>query len=145
MVKSCVLSGANVVESLERKAHHIMKINTFDKNTCKALRNELNTILTKYGVDTNLVFEVGNMKYLATEVTIKLTARVAGAKPNAVVVLERNLGYSGLNSTNAAGDELVGYKPANYRYPFIYVCGGTGRRFKCSEESATKRFGKVSR
>lgn len=115
----------------------------FDRSNLKALRDEMNALLSKYGVDANLDISVGNMKFSETEVEIKVTAKVKGAKTFTNVLLETRAAALGLSLVNKMGDQLVDYNPKAYKMPFIYVNAADGKRYKCDERLARMRFGLV--
>jgi uncharacterized protein YunC (DUF1805 family) len=112
----------------------------FDKTNLKALRNEMNTVLAKYGAAVNLDFSVGNMSFSEGEVNIKVNAKVKGVKTFDDTMLESRINSMGLKIKNKFGDVLVAYNSRSYKYPYVYVCGKTGKRFKCSSDSVTLRF-----
>ncbi len=112
----------------------------FDKTNLKALRDEMNAVLAKYGVAANLDFSVGNMSFSEAEVNIKVNAKVKGAKTFSDTLLEDRVNSMGLKMKNKLGDVLVAYNSRSYKYPYVYICGKTGKRFKCSSDSATLRF-----
>lgn len=116
------------------------KFTKFDKSNLTALRAEMNAILSKYGVDANLDISVGNMKFSESEVEIKVTAKVKGAKTFSNVILESRIAALGLKLKNKFGDELVDYNTRAYKMPFVYRCGKTGKMFKCDDRSAKMRF-----
>lgn len=116
------------------------QFNTFDRTTLKALRDEMQAILNKYGIDSNLEIEVGNMKYSKNEVEIKVKAKVKGAKTRSNVILETRASALGLKMKNQLGDELVDYNTRAYKMPFVYRCGKTSKMFKCDERVAKARF-----
>jgi hypothetical protein len=117
------------------------KFNKFDKTNLKALREEMSTLLSKYGVAANLDIDVGNMKFSEAEVEIKVTAKVKGAKTFSNVILESRASALGLNLKNKLGDELVDYNTRSYKFPFVYVNSKDGKRYKCDERTAKIRFG----
>jgi hypothetical protein len=116
------------------------KFAKFDRKNLTALRNEMSALLKKYGVDTNLDFEVGNMKFSEAEVEIKVKAKVVGAKTLTNVILETRAAALGMKLKNALGDELVDYNARAYKMPFVYVSAKDGKRYKTSEEGAKMRF-----
>ena len=116
------------------------KFKNFDKTNLKALRAEMQAILEKYGVASNLQIEVGNMKFSEAEVEIKIKAVVKGAKTRTNVILESRVKALGLKITNQFGDELVDYNTRAYKMPFVYKCAKTGKMFKCDDRMAKMRF-----
>ena len=116
------------------------KFAQFDKTTLKALRAEMQAVLEKYGVSSNIDFEVGNMKFSSAEVEIKVKAKIKGAKTRTNVILESRVKALGLKITNQFGDELVDYNTRAYKMPFVYKCAKTGKMFKCDDRMAKMRF-----
>ena len=116
------------------------KFAKFDKANLKALRAEMQAVLEKYGVASNLEFEVGNMRFSEAEVEIKVKAKVKGAKTRSDSMLETMAQIKGLKLKNAFGDVLVEYNSRSYKYPFVYKCGKTGKMFKCDDRGAKMRF-----
>jgi hypothetical protein len=112
----------------------------FNRKNLSALRAEMAKVLQKYGVDANLDISVGNMRFSDAEVEVKVTAKVKGAKTMSDHILESQVKSLGLKMKNAAGDRLVDYKSRNWKFPFVYVDGCNGKRYKCDEQSAKVRF-----
>jgi uncharacterized protein YejL (UPF0352 family) len=112
----------------------------FDKTNLKALRDEMNAVLAKYGVTANLDISVGNMSFSEAEVNIKVNAKIKGAKTFEDTILESRVNSLGLTMKNKFGDVLVAYNSRSYKYPFVYVCGKSGKRFKCDSTTAKLRF-----
>ena len=93
-----------------------------------------------------LDFTMGNMTYSENQVTLKLTIRVAKA-PNKMMedLLEfikgRKFYGDEYNMVSESGNyELIGYKPKNRKYPFIYLDRSSKRSFKTSREGMEKKF-----
>lgn len=116
------------------------KFAKFDKTNLKALRAEMQALLSKYGVDANLDIVVGNMKFSEAEVEIKVTAKVVGAKTFSNVILETRAAALGLKLKNKLGDELVDYNTRAYKMPFVYRNAADGKLYKCDERTAKTRF-----
>jgi hypothetical protein len=116
------------------------KFSKFDRANLKALRDEMDEILKKYGVDANLDISVGNMKFSENEVEIKVTAKVKGAKTFTNVILETRAAALGLKLKNKFGDELVDYNTRAHKMPFVYRKAEDGKLYKCDERMAKMRF-----
>jgi hypothetical protein len=116
------------------------KFAKFDRKNLNALRAEMNALLNKYGVDANINFEVGNMKFSESEVEIKVKAKIIGAKSFTNVILESRVAALGLKMKNKFGDELVDYNTRAYKMPFVYLNAADGKRYKCDEKTAKMRF-----
>ena len=63
------------------------KFTAFDRKNLNALRAEMEAVLAKYGMQSNLEFTVGGMKFSQSDVEIKVSAKVKGAKTFNDVVL----------------------------------------------------------
>lgn len=116
------------------------KFKNFDKTNLKALRAEMQAVLEKYGVASNLEIEVGNMKFSEAEVEIKIKAKVKGAKTSADSLLETMAKIKGLKLKNSAGDELIEFNTRAYKMPFVYRNASDGKLYKCDERMAKMRF-----
>jgi hypothetical protein len=116
-----------------------MKFTSFDKKNLNSLRAEMSEVLKKYGVESNLQVEIGNMKFSSAEVEIKVTAKVNGLKTQEDELLEIQAKILGLKMTNKAGDSLVGYKAANWKMPYIYAAAD-GKKYKCDERKVKMLF-----
>ena len=112
----------------------------FDKTNLKALRAEMQAVLEKYGIASNLEIEVGNMKFSSAEVEIKVKAKVKGAKTMANLILESRVATLGLKLKNKFGDELVDYNTRARKMPFIYISAADGKRYQCDERLAKMLF-----
>lgn len=115
-----------------------MKYSNFTKANLNTLRKELNEVLSKYGVDANLEFDVGNMRFSEHDVEIKVKAKVTGAKTMEDKLLEQQVVGLGLKMVGVNGQKLVGYNSNNWKYPFIYE--HHGKRYKCGRDMARLMF-----
>jgi uncharacterized protein YejL (UPF0352 family) len=122
------------------KVSTMTKFAKFDKANLKALRAEMQAVLEKYGMSSNLEIEVGNMRFSNVEVEIKVKAKVKGAKTRTDAMLESMAKMSGLKLTNSYGDMLVEYSTRARKMPWVYKCGKTGKMFKTDERGAKMRF-----
>ena len=116
------------------------KFSKFDKATLNALRSEMQEVMNKYAVKTNLDITVGNMRFSDAEVTIKVEAKIKGGVTRSDVMLEAMAKSAGLKMTNSNGDTLTGYNSRAKAYPYQYTCGTTGKRYKCSTPQAKMMF-----
>lgn len=113
-------------------------VTTFDKTTLKALRQEMQAVLDKFGA--NIKFEVGNMRFSEAEVDIKVKAVIKGATTRTDKQLELYAKMAGITKfKNARGEELIKYNSRSYKYPFVYK-GTDGKMYKCSERQAQVLF-----
>jgi uncharacterized protein YejL (UPF0352 family) len=117
-----------------------MKFAKFDRQNLNSLRAEMQAVLEKYGVASNLEITVGNMKFSESEVEIKVKAKVKGAKTFTNAILESRAASLGLKMKNANGDELVEYNTRAHKMPFVFKCAKTGKMFKCDERMVKIRF-----
>ena len=116
------------------------KFSSFDKNTLKALRAEMNTLLSKYGIDSNLEIEVGNMRFSDAEVDIKVKAKIKGATTRTDMMLISIMNAYKLKQTASNGDTLVQYDSRSYKYPFVFRKAADGKLYKIDERMAKIRF-----
>ena len=114
-------------------------VTKFDKATLNSLRTEMQAVLNKFGA--NLEFEVGNMRFSDAEVDIKVKAKVKGAETVSSTLLKQMVKMEGLHMKNHMGDELVDFKPRNYKMPYVYKCGQSGKLFKAELKAMQRRFG----
>jgi hypothetical protein len=113
------------------------KFAKFDRKNLTNLRAEMEAVLQKYGVDSNLEFEVGSMRFSDAEVTIKVTAKVKGARTLTDVILQSRVEALGL-VMEKNGCKLVRYDTKKHKFPFIYEKGG--KLYKTSVEHAKFLF-----
>ena len=119
-----------------------MKINSFDKFNCKVLRGHMQAALDNAGLE-GVTFDVGNMRFSATECTIKVVAKTAGNAVKAAIEVEWQAKRHGLASTERDGWTLVDFHPKKRKYPFI-ATNENGSRYKLSISQAKMRFGTAS-
>jgi hypothetical protein len=119
------------------KNYIMTKFTSFDRKNLNALRAEMEAVLAKYGVESNLEFSVGGMKFSSSDVEIKVSAKVKGAKTFNDVVLESRVKALGL-VMEKNGAKLVRYDSKKFKFPFIYE--KNGKLFKTSEEYAKFLF-----
>lgn len=113
-------------------------MNKMTKQAAQQLRADLNELLANHNL--GFEFSVGNIRYSETEASIKLVAKVIGAKSETETLIELEANRLGLTLERVNGKQLVGYKPRNHKYPFIYELGGI--RYKCSSTQAICNFKK---
>lgn len=107
------------------------KFESFDRNNLKALSDEMNAVLAKYGMESNLEFSIGGIKFSSTDVEIKVSAKIKGAKTFNDVILESRVKALGL-VMEKDDMKLVRYDAKKYKMPFIFEKGG--KLFKASED-----------
>ncbi len=105
----------------------------------KTLRAEMQAAFTKAGL-TDFDLEVGNMRYGADEVTIKVLGKLKGVTTKTDRVFEQEVARYGLRLVGSKGQKLTGYTPSRYKYPFSYTTV-RGARYKASIEQAKAIFG----
>jgi hypothetical protein len=110
----------------------------FDRKNLNTLRAEMDALLKKYGVESNLEFTIGNMRFSDTEVDIKVKAKISGAPSRSEQALGPIMRQYDFKQIGRDGRKLVEYKKRNHKYPFIFEY--TGKRFKCSYEKAKMYF-----
>ncbi len=121
-----------------------MKITEFNRTNLKSLRNEMQAVLDKYGAQTNIDIEVGNMSFSDAEVSIKVKAKVVGGVTIDDRILDDQINGLNLVKTNSKGDTLTGFSTRSSKYPFKYTCGLTGKKFKCDRPTAINKFSQFS-
>ena len=115
------------------------------KAQLKTLRAEMQAAFEKAGI-TDFKLEVGNMRYTATTVTIKVdgvvkTSSGAVAKTPDDIKFEQRVKQLGLKMISNDGKyTLTGYKASRYKYPFT-MKGPQGGSYKCSDVQAKQLFG----
>jgi hypothetical protein len=114
-----------------------MKYSNFNKPNLMTLRAELLKVLKEHGPE-GIEFTLGNIKFSDSECTIALSAKIEGAKTMTDVMLETRCAALGLQIVNKSGWKLVGYKPKNWKMPFLFE--RDGKTFKCSEDQAKFYF-----
>jgi hypothetical protein len=113
------------------------KFTAFDRKNLNALRTEMEAVLAKYSIDSNLEFTVGSMKFSSSEVEVKVSAKIKGAKTLKDSLLEARVKSLGL-VMEKNGAKLIRYDSKKYKMPYIYEKGG--KLFKTSEEHAKFLF-----
>ena len=113
------------------------KFTAFDRKNLNALRSEMEAVLAKYGMDSNIEFSVGGMKFSSTDVEVKVSAKIKGAKTFKDAILESRVKALGL-VMEKNGAKLVRYDSKKFKFPFIYEKGG--KLYKTSEEHAKFLF-----
>ena len=120
---------------------------TFTKQNLGKIRQELNAVLAKYGVEGGFDFEIGNIKFTDTEFTTKLTCRVRGATPRKEAISSDSLAlYMAIdgikNIISKCGKyKLVGYETRRYRMPYSLVEISTGKNLKAANSYVKAVFG----
>lgn len=113
------------------------KFTAFDRKNLNALRAEMEAVLAKYGMESNLEFTTGSMRFSESEVEVKVKAKVKGATTFSDIVLESRVKALGL-TMEKNGMKLVRYDSKKFKFPFIYEKGG--KLFKTSEDHAKFLF-----
>lgn len=116
------------------------KFTSFDKFACRLLRQEMQELLAKYGVEANLEFTVGNMKFTNEGAEIKVSTKVKGGKSITDRALEFEAKVRGFTLDETNGRKLVGFMPRSYKYPYVYLNLRDGKRYKCSPMQAETYF-----
>lgn len=122
----------------------------FTKSNLQDLRKDLDAVLSKYSKESEVHFNVGNIRFSASEATIKLTAKLAdssgafrSAEAGAFDMFAKldsialKLNERGVSKT--LGDvRFVGYKSRNRKYPYIVEQIKTGARYKMDKHQARR-------
>lgn len=123
----------------------------FDRANVTRLRKELDGVLTRFGLETGLKLEIGNIRFSAGEVRTKLTVRTkhaieSGEVPETVKGITQAIADRfGLSLEPSDGKQLVGYNARAKKYPFIYKKMVSGARYKTDLTRAKAMFGKPVR
>jgi len=122
----------------------------FDVEKCKSLRHQLRSAFNNMQTWENtgfdeLDFTMGNMTYSENQVTLKLTIRVAKAPDKMMEDLLEFMRMQKICPGNeynmVSGNlELIGYKPKNRKYPFVYLDHSCKKSFKTSREGMDRKF-----
>jgi len=127
-----------LIEFLLKKSEKIMKkITEMTRPVVRAMRPEIEAALAEFAKSTGLEIELGNGLFSSTEVTFKVTAKLAGAESKEEKALSL-FGYKPGQIVSIQGRKmkLVGYKSRNRKYPFIVKemgAAGNGQIYKVSE------------
>lgn len=111
----------------------------FNKKNLKELRAKIEKSLREAGIE-GVEFNLGNIRFSEHDCKIELMAKIVGKKTQSEAAIENIAQIMGLKVRNAKGDELVEYKSRNWKYPFVYVSGSDGHRYKCDEKTAERLF-----
>ncbi len=112
------------------------RFSNFTRENLDNLRADLEKVLSHYGVDANLEFNLGKIKFSNTEAEIILKTKVKGEEN----VLSRKARQLGIQLKNANGDELVDYSTRSYKMPFVFRSSADGKNYKCTVEHAKLLF-----
>lgn len=118
------------------------KLTGFNKSTTAAFRQDLAAVLAKYGMEANLEFKIGTIRFSATDARMTLETKLKGIPTKQDRLAENAICVHNLRETNSAGDKIVGYNARAHAYPIIYTKASDGRRYKCSITHAKLMFGK---
>lgn len=119
---------------------------TFTKQNLPKIRQELNTILAKYGVENSFDIEIGGIRFSDNEFTAKLTVRRKGAVPLSALLNESALNiqlrYDGIkNTTSKCGKyRLTEYNSRRYKMPYGLVEIKTGKLLKAPSTFVKANF-----
>jgi hypothetical protein len=121
---------------------------TIDAVGCQKLREELNSVLEKYGIDSGLRFTLGTMKYdsISKRVLMKLEAisKQGGLcleEKDAQLMIEHYcLNTKAIDRETNEEYTIVGYRRRRPRYPWLVE--SQGRRYKITQARAEQLFGK---
>jgi hypothetical protein len=112
------------------------------------LRKDIDAVLSKYGKEAGVHFNVGNITFNELEANIKLTASLPSSSGVFITAEQKDFNmFSGLDEISVKLNELgssrnlgtvrmIGYKARNRKYPYIVEQVSTGSRYKLSTSSA---------
>ncbi len=119
-----------------------MTFNTFNRQNLETLRKEINAALALIELD-GLTFDLGTLRYSATEVKVTLTITNAGRADKEADDLRMIVSAYGLKGTDGdRGEKLVGYNARAPRFPFM-VRKADGKTYKYTEKGAKLTFGEA--
>ena len=125
-----------------------MQYQTFNKTTATQFRTEFNELMAKYGQSANLDVSIGTIRFTDTEISVKMTVKIKGAKSlaetKASSALEFQASRMNLTLSETMGRKLLEYNSRRHKYPFTYLDLKTGKRFKTSASTARLYFGKAA-
>ena len=105
----------------------------------RTLQQEMQTALEKAGI-TDFEFEVGNMRFTTSEVTVKVEAKLKGVESTSDKMFKMMVEKYGLSLIGRKGETLTGYKSSRPKYPFSYTTV-RGAKYKATVEQAQAIFG----
>ena len=116
----------------------------FDEQAAGRLREELNSVLAKFGQETNLEFSVGAIKYMDTSLELKLECKVVGGQSKTELALAQAISMYQLSNEDRMGKfRMVGYNSKKWSKPFILEEIATKKRFVANLEQIQLRFAKA--
>lgn len=122
----------------------MVKVTEFNKSNLNAVYKEINEVLAKYGLDSNLEFSLGNVKYDPTSFRVPLTVKIKGEKTFTEKKCDEELKlvaqFHNLTLNEVDGKQLVGYNSRRHKYPFTYK--QNGKLYKTSLNYAKAVFDK---
>ena len=107
----------------------------FNRATLRQLRIDLQKVLDNF--DPSVEFQIGNMSFTSTTVSMKIEAKIAGAVTPKDSMLDMMIASNKLvKSKNGA--ELVEYNARRHKYPYTYT--KAGKRWKASQSIVNMMF-----
>lgn len=118
-----------------------MKFQNFNRVNLDSLRKDLNKVLSDYGVDNNITFDLGNFRFNESEVKMQLRAVVSNGKNNEDLQEVDFNKYAGVWGVQAKfgevlrdGSKVIGFKPSRRKYPVLLEKRG-GKKVLSTVES----------
>lgn len=122
------------------------KYTKIDRKNIDGIRKEMQAVLDKYGLDSNMEISIGNIKFSDTSFDAKVSVKISGEKSfqekQADSELNLMANFYNLSLEECNGKRLTSYKSQNHKYPFIFLNTTDGKSYKCSEAQAKANFGK---
>lgn len=112
---------------------------TITRTQLKTLQSTMQAALDAAGI-TDFTLEVGDMRYSATEVNIKVKGSLTGVATPSDKMFERKVAEYGLGLRGTKGETLTAYNSNRPKYPFSYTTV-RGAYYKCTIEQAVSKFG----
>lgn len=117
------------------------KIQSFDKQTCRVLRDEIDAALKTIADKYSISLSIGNISFNAETFRTRLEAKVADAAPKPIVDFSDAFGYPPIGTEFTAQGrkfKVTGHKPSRPKYPIVGTEISTGKAYKFTVEAVTK-------
>lgn len=95
----------------------------FNRKNLVQFREELNSLLNKYGAHVNLEFSVGDMKFTSTEVKMTVKSKIAGVESSTEKAVRELLSMRGFKEKGTIPQHgectVVDYVRRRYKRPWV--------------------------
>lgn len=114
------------------------KFTKFEKSNLALFRNELQALLDKHGIESNITFEAGKIRWEPGSLEISVKAKINGAVTLDDSILNSVMISKGLKKEGIGGRILVEYNSRRYKRPYGFILNG--QRYICDEQTAKVYF-----